>query len=108
MSLWQNKISLLSEWQFNIKTRLMDTKIFEIITNTGGLALVLSILFFYSLNSFRQHTRERIELRRELSRLQADYHVFKNEMIERMFDSQEKLTEVLTQFKIVLEKNLRR
>ncbi len=86
----------------------MDAQIFEIITNTGGLALVLSILFFYSLNSFRQHSKERVELRRELSRLQADYHIFKTEMIERMFDSQEKITEVLTQFKTVLEKSLRR
>ena len=86
----------------------MDSKIFELILNTGGLALVLSILFFYSLNSFRQHTKERIELRRELSRLQSDYHIFKNDMIERMFESQEKLTEVLTQFKIMLEKGIRR
>jgi len=85
----------------------MDAKIFELIVNTGGMALVLSILFFYSLNSFRQHTKERIELRRELARLQADYHSFKNEMIERMFDSQEKITDVLSQFKELLDKKIR-
>jgi SMC interacting uncharacterized protein involved in chromosome segregation len=82
----------------------MDTQIMEQIVNTGGMALVLSILFFYSLNSFRQHTKERIELRRELARLQADYHAFKNDMIERMFESQEKITDALTQFKNVMEK----
>jgi hypothetical protein len=86
----------------------MDAKIFELITNTGGMALVLAVLFFYSLNSFRQHSRERIELRKELTELQADYHGFKNQMLERMFDSQEKITDVLAQFKEVLEKNLRR
>jgi len=85
----------------------MDAKIFELIVNTGGMALVLSILFFYSLNSFRQHSRERIELRRELAKLQADYHNFKNEMIERMFDSQEKITDVLSQFKELLDKKIR-
>lgn len=81
----------------------MDAQIFEMLLNTGGMALVLSILFFYSLNSFRQHSRERIELRRELARLQADYHEFKNDMIERMFDSQEKITDVLVEFKNVLQ-----
>jgi hypothetical protein len=85
----------------------METKIFEMLTNAGGLALVLSILFFYSLNSFRQHSRERIELRKELSDLQADYHEFKNQMIERMFETQERITEVLIQFKTVLEKTLK-
>lgn len=85
----------------------MDALIFEQILNTGGIALVLSVLFFYSLNSFRQHSKERIELRRELARLQADYHAFKNEMIERMFDSQEKITDVLSQFKELLEKKIR-
>ncbi len=85
----------------------MDAKIFELLINTGGLALVLSILFFYSLNSFRQHTKERIELRRELARLQADYHTFKNDMIERMFESQDKITDVLTQFKTLMEKIVR-
>jgi hypothetical protein len=85
----------------------MDAKILEMIANTGGMALVLSILFFYSLNSFRQHSRERIELRKELSDLQADYHDFKTKMIERMFETQEKITDVLTQFKNVLEKNLK-
>jgi len=82
----------------------MDAKIFELILNAGGFALVLSVLFFYSLNSFRQHTKERIELRRELARLQADYHEFKNDMIERMFESQEKITDVLIQFKSIIEK----
>ncbi|MFN8258134.1 MAG: hypothetical protein U0W24_20765 [Bacteroidales bacterium] len=85
----------------------MDAKIFELIANTGGMALVFSILFFYSLNSFKQHSRERVELRKELTDLQTDYHGFKNQMIERMFDSQEKVTEVLSQFKAVLEKNLK-
>jgi SMC interacting uncharacterized protein involved in chromosome segregation len=85
----------------------MDAQIMEQIVNTGGMTLVLSILFFYSLNSFRQHTKERIELRRELARLQADYHAFKNDMIERMFESQEKITDALTQFKNLMEKILR-
>ncbi len=86
----------------------METEIFKLITNAGGLSLVLAVLFFYSLNSFRQHSNERIELRKELSTLQADFHEFKNQMIERMFESQEKITDVLTQFKAVLEKNLRK
>ena len=85
----------------------MDAYIFELIANAGGLALVLSILFFYSLNSFRQHSRERTELRKELSNLQADYHGFKNQMLERMFESQEKIADVLRQFKAVLERSLR-
>jgi hypothetical protein len=44
----------------------METKIFELIVNSGGLALVLAILFYYSLTSFRYNKVERNELRKEL------------------------------------------
>lgn len=82
----------------------METEIFKLIVNSGGLAIALAILFFYSFNSFRQHTRERIEMRKEISNLQTEFHEFKNEMIEQLFVIQEKTNEVMTKFCAQLEK----
>ena len=85
----------------------MDSEIFDMITNTGGLALVLAILFFYSLTSFKQHSKERRELRKELHELQTDYHDFKDKMIERLLESQDKFSEALRFFASVLDKKIR-
>lgn len=85
----------------------MDNQIFELITNTGGLALVLAILFFYSLTSFKQHSKERTELRKELNDLQTDYHQFKDKMIERLLESQDKFSEALRFFASVMDKKIR-
>jgi predicted nuclease with TOPRIM domain len=73
----------------------METKIFELIVNSGGLALVLAILFYYSLTSFRYNKVERNELRKELKELQDDYHEFKNSVIEKLLESQEKFSETV-------------
>ena len=85
---------------------MMETKIFELIFNTGGMALVLAILFFYSLTSYKQSSRERTELRKELNELQTDYHNFKDNMIERLLDSQDKFSEALSFFSAVLDKKI--
>ena len=85
----------------------MENQIFELIVNTGGLALVLAILFFYSLTSFKQHSKERTELRKELNQLQEDYHEFKDSMIERLLESQDKFSEALNFFASVLDKKLK-
>jgi hypothetical protein len=61
----------------------METKIFELIVNPGGLALLLAILFYYSLTSFCYNKVERNELRKELKELQDDYHNVKNSVTER-------------------------
>jgi predicted nuclease with TOPRIM domain len=73
----------------------METKLFELIINSGGLALVLAILFYYSLTSFRYNKVERNELRKELKELQDDYHEFKNSVIEKLLESQEKFSETV-------------
>lgn len=73
----------------------METKIFELILNSGGLALVIALLFYYSLTSFKQHSEERIKLRAELKELQDDYHEFKNSVIEKLLESQEKFSETV-------------
>jgi len=73
----------------------METKIFDLIINSGGLALVLAILFYYSLTSFRYNKVERNELRKELKELQDDYHEFKNSVIEKLLESQEKFSETV-------------
>jgi predicted nuclease with TOPRIM domain len=73
----------------------METKLFELIVNSGGLALVLAILFYYSLTSFRYNKVERNELRKELKELQDDYHEFKNSVIEKLLESQEKFSETV-------------
>jgi SMC interacting uncharacterized protein involved in chromosome segregation len=59
------------------------------------LALVLAILFYYSLTSFRYNKVERNELRKELKELQVDYHEFKNSVIEKLLESQEKFSETV-------------
>jgi predicted nuclease with TOPRIM domain len=73
----------------------METEIFNLIINSGGLALVLAILFYYSLTSFRYNKVERNELRKELKELQVDYHEFKNSVIEKLLESQEKFSETV-------------
>jgi len=73
----------------------METEIFKLIINSGGLALVLAILFYYSLTSFRYNKVERNELRKELKELQDDYHEFKNSVIEKLLESQEKFSETV-------------
>jgi hypothetical protein len=61
----------------------MEAEIFKLIINSGGLALVIAILFYYSLTSFKQHKVERNQLREELKELQDDYHEFKDNVIEK-------------------------
>ncbi len=73
----------------------METKIFDLIINSGGLALVLAILFYYSLTSFRYNKVERNQLRKELKELQDDYHDFKDSVIERLLESQDKFSETV-------------
>jgi predicted nuclease with TOPRIM domain len=74
----------------------METEIFNLIINSGGLALVLAILILLlSLTSFRYNKVERNELRKELKELQDDYHEFKNSVIEKLLESQEKFSETV-------------
>jgi hypothetical protein len=73
----------------------METKIFELILNSGALALVIALLFYYSLTSFKQHSKERIMLRAELKELQDDYLDFKDSVIEKLLESQEKFSETV-------------
>ncbi len=73
----------------------MEAEIFKLILNSGGLALVIAILFYYSLSSFKQHRVERNQLRKELKELQDDYHDFKDNIIEKLLESQEKFSETV-------------
>jgi predicted nuclease with TOPRIM domain len=73
----------------------MEAEIFKLIINSGGLALVIAILFYYSLTSFKQHKVERNQLREELKELQDDYHEFKDNVIERLLESQNKFSETV-------------
>jgi peroxiredoxin family protein len=84
----------------------METEIFKLIINSGGLAIALAILFFYSFNSFRQLSKERSEMREELGSLQTEFHTFKNNMIKQLFEMQEKTNDTLTKFCNFLEKKM--
>jgi len=85
----------------------METKIFELLLNGTGLAIALSILFYYSLNSFKTWKLEREELRKELHELQNNFHLFKNEMIKELFQITDKSTACIEKFSVFLEKNKR-
>ena len=59
----------------------MESEIFKIIFNSGSLALVLAILFYYSLTAFKSERSERLELKSDLKSLQIEFHKFKDSVI---------------------------
>ena len=59
----------------------MESKIFELILNSGALALTLAILFYYSATSYKASRAERNDLKTELKQLQLEFHKFKDFVI---------------------------
>gem|GEM_PF-4666367 len=76
----------------------MENQIFQLIINSGGLALSLAILFYYSINSYKQHSKERQELETDIDKLQEDFHDFKNDTIEKLFEIQTITNNILSEF----------
>jgi len=62
----------------------MELKILELITNAGAFTVVLAILFYYSVFSFKSFRTEKEQLRTDLTSLQKEFHEFKNVMIDKL------------------------
>ena len=73
----------------------METQIFESIINSGGLALALAILFYYSVSMFKSTAKEHAELKTSIIKLQNDISGFKDETIKRLYDLQVETNQVL-------------
>jgi hypothetical protein len=64
----------------------MEKSIFELIVNTGGIALALAILFYYSVKSFANSIKDRNELKSELSDLQKQFRDFQKDTISKLIE----------------------
>jgi hypothetical protein len=67
----------------------MEKSIFEIILDTGGLAIALAILFYYSVKSFAASAKERTDLKAELSDLQKQFRDFQKDTISKLIEIHE-------------------
>lgn len=85
----------------------MEKTIFEMIINTGGLALVIAILFYYSLKSYQSNLTERLQQRKELSDLQSQFHSFKNDIIEKLIELSTETKLSVDKLSDSIEKNLK-
>lgn len=62
----------------------MEMEIIKLIANAGAFAIVIAILFYYSVYSFKSSKSEKVQLRSDLTQLQKEFHEFKNQMIEKL------------------------
>jgi hypothetical protein len=85
----------------------MDSKILELILNSGGLALSLALLFFYSLNTFKANSTEKNEMKTDLKTLQSEFHKFKSDVIEKLIFTLDKNSDVLQHLREEIQSKLK-
>jgi len=92
---------------FDIMTFNMETAIFEMIINTSGVALALSLLFYFSIKTFQIILVDRNSMQTELKVLQNEFHSFKNQVIEKFINTMLENTDTLNHLRDELEKKIK-
>jgi|JFJP01.1.fsa_nt_gi hypothetical protein len=85
----------------------METAIFEMIINTSGVALALSLLFYFSIKTFQIILVDRNSMQTELKVLQNEFHSFKNQVIEKFINTMLENTDTLNHLRDELEKKIK-
>lgn len=62
----------------------MEIQIVELIAKSGAYTIIIAILFYYAVYSFKTFNSDKAALRNDLTVLQKEFHDFKNHMIDKL------------------------